>query len=169
MPEVWHALSVKQPWAALLVGGRKTIEVRTWGVSRRGLVLIHAAKIPDARPEGWAHLDSPELKALADVRGGILGVADFVSCVRYNTSDAFAADGERYFNAPEWFRPPRLYGFVFENARPVRFEPWPGNTFFFAVPGYTLPEEPAAAPVAPASPVIWVEPPEGSRKGFPAP
>lgn len=165
MPEVWHALSVKQPWAALLVAGRKTVEVRTWGVSRRGKVLIHAAKIDDPRPEGWAALDTPDSKMLAEFRGGILGVAEFVSCIRYDTPEAFAADGDRHLNAPGWFRPPRLFGFAFANARPVPFVAWPGNTFFFAVPGYTLPE----APEAPAAPVIWIDPPEGPRKGSSAP
>jgi hypothetical protein len=29
MPGVWYALSVKQPWAALLAAGVKTVEVRT--------------------------------------------------------------------------------------------------------------------------------------------
>ena len=167
MADVWYALSVKQPWAALLVSGRKTIEVRTWGASRRGRVLIHAAKIPDPRPPGWAALDTPELTILAERRGGILGVAEMVGCVRYDTPESFAADGDRHFNAPDWFNPPRLYGFVFEGARPVRFEPWPGNTVFFSVPGYTLPEELIAQPEAPVQPVVWIEPPEGPRKGFP--
>ena len=163
MSEVWHALSVKQPWAALLVAGRKTVEVRTWGVSRRGKVLIHAAKIDDPRPEGWVAIDSPELKRLAERKGGILGVAEFVDCIRYDTPEAFAADAERHLNAPDWFRPPRLFGFAFQNARSVPFAPWPGNTIFFALPGYTLSE----APEAPAAPVIWIHPPEGPRKGFP--
>src|SRR3712207_8348570 len=36
MPEVRYALSVKQPWAALLAAGVKTVEVRTWPTNRRG-------------------------------------------------------------------------------------------------------------------------------------
>src|SRR5204863_2700985 len=38
-----YALSLKQPWAALLVHGRKSVEVRSWPTARRGRVLIHAA------------------------------------------------------------------------------------------------------------------------------
>src|SRR5437660_10673309 len=48
-----YALSLKQPWAALLVSGHKTIEVRRWPTTRRGHVLIHAARISDARAEVW--------------------------------------------------------------------------------------------------------------------
>ena len=59
-----YALSLKQPWAALLVHGRKTIEVRRWATKRRGPVLIHAARVPDPRPEAWAQLP-PELREAA--------------------------------------------------------------------------------------------------------
>ncbi len=40
-----YALSLKQPWAALLVTGRKRIEVRNWPTARRGRILIHAARV----------------------------------------------------------------------------------------------------------------------------
>ncbi len=166
-PDSYCALSIKQPWAALVAAGRKTVEVRTWPVSRRGTVLIHAAKVPDLRPEGWAALHTPALRTLAELRGGIIGVAELADCLRYDSPEDFAADGARHFNAPEWFRPPKMYGFAFEGARIVPFVPWTGNTFFFAVAGYTLPEPIELEP--PASAVVWVDPPEGSRKGIPAP
>ncbi len=39
-------LSIRQPWAELILQGRKTIELRTWHTSYRGPLLIHAgAKI----------------------------------------------------------------------------------------------------------------------------
>lgn len=40
------ALTVKQPWAGLIIAGGKDIENRTWRTSYRGRVLIHAAKTP---------------------------------------------------------------------------------------------------------------------------
>src|SRR5262249_11050532 len=58
------ALSLKQPWATLLVHGLKTIEVRRWQTVRRGRVLIHAARLPDDRREAWAHVP-PELERAA--------------------------------------------------------------------------------------------------------
>ena len=36
-------LSIRQPWAALIVHGFKETENRTWSTSYRGPVLIHAA------------------------------------------------------------------------------------------------------------------------------
>jgi hypothetical protein len=37
-------LSLKQPYAELLVSGKKTIELRNWNTSFRGKFLIHASK-----------------------------------------------------------------------------------------------------------------------------
>lgn len=40
------ALSVKQPWACLLVEGVKKIEVRSWVTAHRGPLLICASAVP---------------------------------------------------------------------------------------------------------------------------
>jgi len=41
------ALSLKQPFAELVVSGIKTIELRRWNTHFRGDFLIHSSKIPD--------------------------------------------------------------------------------------------------------------------------
>jgi hypothetical protein len=132
------AISLKQPWAALVASGAKTVEIRTWRTARRGPVLIHAAKTPDTRPEGWARINTPELNALANLRGGIIGVADLSACVQYSSAEEFADAAEEHLNAPEWYRPGGLYGFVFQNARTIAYHACPGRTLFFAVEGITL-------------------------------
>lgn len=138
-PSRWYALSVKQPWAALLVAGRKAIEVRTWSTRRRGPILIHAAKVPDRRPWAWAWVgDDPVLRAAAGITGGVVGVGELADCLTYPTAGAFAADRNRHLNDPGWFRPPRMYGFVLAGVRPVPFLPYPGTTFFFPVGGFVL-------------------------------
>jgi hypothetical protein len=38
------ALSLLQPWATLVVKGKKTIETRSWQTAYRGPLLIHASK-----------------------------------------------------------------------------------------------------------------------------
>jgi hypothetical protein len=43
MSEPVLTLSVKQPWAALIVAGLKTVEIRTWATRVRGPVLIRVA------------------------------------------------------------------------------------------------------------------------------
>lgn len=38
------ALSIRQPWAELIVSGRKSIEVRTWATEYRGPLWIHTGQ-----------------------------------------------------------------------------------------------------------------------------
>src|SRR5207248_10956762 len=109
-PDGMHALSLKQPWATLLVHGLKTVEVRRWPTARRGRVLIHAARVPDDRPEGWK-LVAPQLLDAAQLVGGIIGAGELIDCVAYRSAETFAADQERHRNDPSWFEPPLLYGF----------------------------------------------------------
>ena len=40
-------ISIKQPWASLIVAGYKKFEFRTWKTNYRGEILIHASKISD--------------------------------------------------------------------------------------------------------------------------
>ena len=40
-------LTIKQPWACLIVNGYKEYEFRTWKTNYRGKILIHAGKIID--------------------------------------------------------------------------------------------------------------------------
>jgi hypothetical protein len=131
------AISIKQPWAALLVAGLKTVEVRTWATRVRGRVFIHAAKAADPRPDGW-RLVTPELRPLAALRGGIIGAADLTACVRYRTAEQFAAAAEEHRNSPAWFAPTGLYGFVFQNPTQVAYTACPGRTLFFAAEGISL-------------------------------
>jgi hypothetical protein len=127
-----YALSLKQPWAALLVHGRKTVEVRRWPTARRGRVLIHASRIPDPRPEAWARVP-PELHEAARLGGGILGAGDLTGCLAYRSLEAFVADAARHLNDPSWFRTPVLYGFTFSNVTPLPFRRYPGYVRFFPV------------------------------------
>src|SRR5262245_34152022 len=127
-----HALSLKQPWAALLVHGRKTIEVRRWPTARRGRLLIHAARVPDERPEAWA-LVPPELRDAAHLIGGIIGEGDLTGCRAYRSPATFAADQPAHLNPPSWYEGPVLYGFTFANLRPLPFRPCSGWMRFFPV------------------------------------
>lgn len=127
-----YALSLKQPWAALLAHGLKTIEVRRWPTARRGKVLIHAALVPDERPEAWKRVPQ-ELHEMAALRGGIIGEGELTHCIEYRTVEAFTSDGERHLNESSWFEPPKLFGFVFVNLKVLPFRPYSGWMRFFEV------------------------------------
>src|SRR5437867_1848772 len=106
-----YALSLKQPWAALVVAGLKTIEVRSWPTARRGRILIHAARIADERPEGWRHLPE-EWLATAKLAGGIIGAAELTGCRTYADQEVFAQDCALHLNERSWWQGPKLYGFM---------------------------------------------------------
>ena len=126
------ALSIRQPWAWLIVNGHKDVENRTWRTNFRGPVLIHAGKAVDrAAHEDWywgAHPATGEYGGdwVDKVRppeggfdlGGIVGVAEVVDCV--------SSSGSPWFCGP--------FGFVLRNARPLPFTPLKGALGFFKVP-----------------------------------
>lgn len=126
-----YALSLKQPWATLLVHGLKTIEVRRWPTARRGRILIHAARIPDERPEAWRRV--PEaLREAAQLVGGILGAAELQACCRYSDLEQFLADQDKHLNEPDWYEP-ALWGFTFVRPEVLPFRTYPGWMRFFPV------------------------------------
>jgi hypothetical protein len=134
-----YALSIRQPWAALLVHGLKTVEVRRWQTDRRGRVLIHAALTTDDRRAGWKLL-SADMHKTAALRGGIIGVAELVDCVTYASADAFNAEQALHRNDSDWYEP-GLYGFRFADARCLPFRKLAGYVRFFPVTADALADE----------------------------
>ena len=44
-----RAITIRQPWASLLVTGKKRYETRSWATSYRGPIAIHASAFPVRR------------------------------------------------------------------------------------------------------------------------
>jgi hypothetical protein len=127
-----YALSLKQPWAALVAHGLKVIEVRRWPTTRRGRILIHAARVSDQRPEAWVQVPEELLEA-ARLKGGIVGAAQLTSCIGYRSQEAFLKDQSKHLNRAEWFEGPIMYGFTFSHAEVLPFKKYPGWMRFFPV------------------------------------
>ena len=68
------ALSVKQPYAALIVQGLKTIEVRSWKTDHRGDLLICASAAP--KNLFWRDLETQENFLMP--AGCVLGVVELL-------------------------------------------------------------------------------------------
>ena len=118
------ALSIRQPWAWLIVNGYKGVENRTWPTKFRGRVLIHAGStltkseyylcarfMVDAKTGGQL----PPFNDLKDQCGGIVGEAEVADCVTESKSP--------------WFVGP--YGFVLRNQRVLPFQKCKGMLGFF--------------------------------------
>lgn len=82
-------ITVKQPWASLIVHGIKDIENRTWKTNFRGRVLVHSSmKIADydfTQPQyqrlGELHIRRSYDHELKLKTGLILGSVEIVDCV----------------------------------------------------------------------------------------
>ncbi len=92
------ALSVRQPFAYLIVHGVKTIENRTWPTAFRGRIYIHASKSFDYDGFNWlcrnyqliGHLDPEVWAALALYPPqGIVGEVDIVDCITQSDNPWF--------------------------------------------------------------------------------
>lgn len=122
------ALSIRQPWAWLIVHGYKDIENRDWPTSFRGRLLVHAGKtmtrkyyeetVGELRLGGLCPADMPVFEDLQ--RGGFVGWTRIVDCVQNHPSP--------------WKQAMSPYGFVLQDSRPIPFVPWNGRLGFFNVP-----------------------------------
>lgn len=73
------ALSIRQPWAELIMQGRKTIELREWRTTHRGLLAIQAGKQVDTASCRRHGLNSDALP-----RGVIVGTVEVVEMVDFD-------------------------------------------------------------------------------------
>ena len=113
------AISIRQPWAWLIVNGYKDIENRVWSANVRGRVLIHAGQSKAATtPEALAYIKRKYRVAnLPDTfeTGGIVGLAEITGCVEHHRS--------------KWFQGP--IGWTLAHARRLPFKPCKGQLKFF--------------------------------------
>lgn len=124
--------------------------MRNWPTARRGRILIHAARVPDERSEGWARVPG-ELEPLARQLGGIIGAAELSDCVAYRSVDSFLGQRDLHLNEPDWFVPPVLYGFHFREPEILPFRAYSGWMRFFPV---EWDESPPAANATGSLPVV---------------
>lgn len=121
------ALSIRQPWAWLILHAGKDIENRNWPTRVRGRVLIHAAKgmtrleYDNTRDFFYGEIDGPINLTLPKFevleRGGIIGSVEIVDCVQRSDSPWFFGE----------------FGFVLRGPRPLPFYPCRGQLGFFRV------------------------------------
>ncbi|MCK2122157.1 ASCH domain-containing protein [Pseudomonas sp. PNPG3] len=117
------ALSIKQPWAWLIIHGGKDIENRTWHTKFRGRFLVHAAKgmtRAEFNQATWVFgplgVKAPSFEELE--RGGIIGSVELVDSLDHSDSPWYM--GEK--------------GFVLRDPKPLPFIPYKGRLGFFDVP-----------------------------------
>lgn len=101
-------LSLKQPFAELIVSGKKKIELRNWSTNFRGEFLIHASKNPDLnsmKKFGFGNLPC----------GVIIGKANLINVKCYGNEIEHNADKNLHLADSSWGK----FGFVLENAERI--------------------------------------------------
>jgi predicted transcriptional regulator len=117
-------LSLKQPYAELLVSGKKSIELRNWNTSFRGKFLVHASKNIDKD----LGIDYNKL-----ARGAIIGSAVLYDVKQYRNKTELEVDKNKHLADIKKFGF-RRYGFMIKNAHRFRRSiPYPGMLKFFEV------------------------------------
>lgn len=118
------ALSIRQPWAWLILNAGKNVENRTWRTHYRGRLLIHAAAGCSRQEYQHARDFLLERGMLATVKlpefgkfqlGGIVGECELVGCV-------LASDSPWYIGGTGW---------LLRNVKPLPFTPCRGSLGLF--------------------------------------
>ena len=117
------ALSIRQPWAWLIIHGGKDIENRSWRTKFRGRFLVHAAKGMTSNEFTQALLYCSErglpMPDRDDMqRGGIIGSVELVDSLDTSASPWYM--GEK--------------AFALRDPKPLPFSPIKGRLNFFDVP-----------------------------------
>jgi hypothetical protein len=124
------AISVRQPWAWLIVNGHKPVENRTRRTNYRGPVLIHASKTFDL--DGYTQLIKDEfLNEVMPMQheydmGGIVGQSNIKACWNELMMEAAGTPKQQW-----WFQGP--YGWMLEDSTPLTFMPCKGMLGLFNV------------------------------------
>jgi hypothetical protein len=120
-------LSLKQPYAELLVSGKKTIELRSWDTKFRGEFLVHASKKIDKEACKRNKIDPVSLTT-----GAIIGKAILYDVKYYKNEKLFLRDKGKHFAGTKYSD--HRYGFLVKDA--TRFSKplaVPGKLRFFNV------------------------------------
>lgn len=120
-------LSLKQPYAELLVSCKKTMEVRTWNTNFRGQFLVHASKKINEEACERLKIDQAKL-----VTGAIIGKANLYEVISYGSKNSLMKDKDKHFADSNYEK--LEYGFLINYAKRLDIPiPNSGKLGFFNV------------------------------------
>jgi hypothetical protein len=109
------ALSIRQPWAWLIVSGHKDVENRTWATNFRGRIYVHASKRLDRMSlimitSGGMNINKEVRDAVSAktswALGAIIGEIEIVDCVTQSDSPWFTGPYGFVTRSPELYKRP---------------------------------------------------------------
>ena len=120
-------LSVSQPYADLIIQGKKTIELRTWNTRFRGEFLVHAPLKVNTEACKKMRIDTRGIR-----RGVIIGRVEIFGVKVYKSQSEIKSDYNKHFAVKEYLD--HKYGFLLRNPKELRVPiPYKGSLGFFEV------------------------------------
>jgi ASCH domain-containing protein len=118
-------LSISQPFANLIIEGKKTIELRTWNTKLRGEFLVHAPL--KVNKQACKRLGINEIGLR---KGAIIGKAEIYGVKVYSNREELKSDYKKHLAGKEYLH--NKYGFLLRNPHPLRISiPYKGGLGFF--------------------------------------
>jgi len=117
-------LSVCQPFANLILEGKKTIELRKWNTEFRGEFLVHA-------PRKILTDDCKRLEIKTNlITGAIIGKVELVSVKKYENELEINLDSKKHLASN--YATENKYGFILEKPKQLKVPiPYNGQLNFF--------------------------------------
>ena len=106
-------LSICQPFAELIIEGKKTIELRKWNTKFRGEFLVHAAKKILKEDCKRMKISSKTLTT-----GAIIGKVNLADVKKYESDKELKADKTKHFSSTDFSK--NKYGFILEKPKKLR-------------------------------------------------
>ncbi len=110
-PETYPTLTIRQPWADLIMCGIKDVENRSWSTKFRGRLLIHGAKKVEwhvveylTKEHGFVFPEGYQPRT-----GAILGSVEVTDCVTDHHSHFFSGPYGFELKDPQPFKRPVAY------------------------------------------------------------
>lgn len=85
------ALAIQQPWAELILQGKKTIEIRSTMTNQRGRIYVYASRKPSQLPCALVAAAEHHLEIEQLPKGVILGTVELIDARPATAADAVAA------------------------------------------------------------------------------
>ena len=105
-------LSVCQPFAELIVQGKKTIELRKWNTKFRGEFLVHA-------PQKIRLDECKRLKIQPEMTvGAIIGKVELIGVREYENTAQIKIDSKKHLASND--ESGNKYGFILQNPKQLR-------------------------------------------------
>ena len=125
-------LALSQPWAELLVSGKKKIEIRTKNTNHRGWFYVYAAR-KDTKVAVLKKFDFKNLPT-----GVIIGKAYLAAVKKYKNDKEFYADNNLHLAtkdliALEGWDLETKYGYIISKVERIKPVPFRGLPGFFTI------------------------------------